>query len=91
MYELLDDDLDYTELEPYSVFTSFIPQPGFPLVNSPDPRVVSLPLLPEFILIGDLEEYHTYRFTVYVETSAGKSNISEPVVQEMPGSGMFAR
>ena len=68
-------------------FMSQIPQSGQQLVNSHDPRLVSLPLRPESVFIDELEEYHLYSFAVYQENSEGVSLLSESVTQEMPEDG----
>ena len=92
VYELLrsvDENPVTSELEPFMTFTASIPQPGSPLANLPDPRVVSLPLEKEMTSLDQLQAYHVYRFYVYVENSAGESQESETVTQIMPQSGEY--
>ena len=74
-------------LTPFMSQTIFIPQSEQQLVNSRDPRLVSLPLRPESAFIDELEEYHLYSFAVYQENSEGVSLLSESVTQEMPEDG----
>ena len=74
--------------EPYVTSTVSIPSlPEHPLVNSPDPRVVTLPLREESLQLEGLEENYVYQFTVYFENLAGRSEISNPVQVGMPSSG----
>lgn len=68
-------------------FIKWIPSTGFPLANSPDPKVAFPPLKQESILIEGLEEYHVYRFSVTMFNSAGQSDMSIPIIQELPGRG----
>ena len=93
VYELLgpvEEDTGNEEgsaLVPFQTQTITIPRPGLPLVNSPDPRLVSLPLRQESVLIEELEEYHVYSFAVYVENTEGESGPSETAIKEMPQDG----
>ena len=74
--------------EPYITSTSSIPSlPQHPLANNPDPRLVTLPLVEERLHLEGLEENYVYRFTVYFENSAGRSEVSAPVQVRMPSSG----
>ena len=82
------NDEDETALEPFQTQTISIPRPGLPLVNSPDPHLVSLPLRQESVLIEELEEYHVYSFAVYMENAEGESGLSEPTTQNMPQAGI---
>ena len=72
-------------------FIKWIPSDGQPLANSPDPRVALPPLRQESILIGDLEEYHVYRFSVRMLNTAGQSQASMLIIQELPGRGDLYR
>ena len=74
--------------EPYITSTSSIPSlPQHPLANNPDPRLVTLPLVEETLHLEGLEENYVYRFIVYFENSAGRSEVSSPVQVRMPPSG----
>ena len=64
-----------------------LPSPQQPLFNSPDPRVVTQPLHREILVINGLHEYHAYMFTVYMANSAGRSELTTPIIQELPGAG----
>ena len=76
--------------EPYVNSEASIPSlPEHPLANNPDPRLVSLPLQEESLQLEGLEENYVYRFTVYFENSAGRSGASNPVLIEMPLSGII--
>ena len=75
-------------LEPYVTSTASIPSlPEHPLANSPDPRLVTLPLREESLQLDELEENFIYQFTVYFENSAGRSEVSSLMQIEMPSSG----
>ena len=75
-------------LEPYVTSTASIPSlPEHPLANSPDPRLVTLPLREESLQLDGLEENFIYQFTVYFENSAGRSEVSSLMQIEMPSSG----
>ena len=54
-----------------------IPSFGQPLMNINDPVRVTLPLKQEMVLINELDEFSTYQFLVFFETSAGRSTNSE--------------
>lgn len=72
----------------YVALTASIPfLPEHPLVNSPDPRLVSLPLIEESLQLGGLEENFVYQFVVYYKNSAGRSEMSNPLRIDMPTSG----
>ena len=90
VYELLgivEEGTDKTNFEPISSQTFSIPQAGMPLVNHPDPRIVTLPLQFERAVINTLEEFHVYRFKVYLENTVGQSDVSNLITVEMPPSG----
>lgn len=63
------------------------PSAGMIPVNSLDPRVASLPIRHESVIVEDLHEYHVYEFEVYMANSAGRSELSSPILQELPGAG----
>ena len=78
-----------TPIASYVTSTASIPSlPEHPLANSPDPRLATLPLRQESILLEGLEENYVYEFTVYCVNSAGSSEISTPVSTTMPSSGI---
>lgn len=77
-----------TLVESYVTSTASIPSlPEHPLANSPDPRLATLPLTQESLLLEGLEENYVYEFTVYCINSAGSSEMSSPVTITMPFSG----
>ena len=77
-----------TPEESYITSTASIPSlPEHPLANSPDPRLATLPLRLESLLLEGLEENYVYEFTVYCVNSAGSSEMSNPVTIAMPTSG----
>ena len=77
-----------TPMESYVRSTASIPSlPEHPLANSPDPRLATLPLIHESLLLRGLEENYAYEFTVYCVNSAGSSETSTPVTITMPFSG----
>ena len=79
-----------TPEDPYITSTATIPSlPEHPLANSPDPRLVSLPLRAESLQLKGLEENYVYQFTVYFENSAGRSELSSPLLINMPPSGAY--
>ena len=82
-----DDDI----LEPYTTQMLSIPQPGLPLTNNPDPRIVMLPLQLETAVVNTLEEFSVYQFAVYLENIVGQSAASNSVTVEMPASGNLCR
>lgn len=91
-YELLHavgEQAENSVLAPYSILSVSIPQPGFPLANNPDPTRISLPLQTEMVLLEDLQEYYVYQFTVYLQNSAGRSESSQSVTQQLPGAGIL--
>ncbi len=69
-------------------FVKALPSPGQHLINNPDPRIVAVPLHREHFVIGGLEEFHVYTFTLYLANSAGRSVTSNPIIQELPGAGI---
>ena len=88
VYELMGRvDVQDNNMEPISSQTFSIPQAGMPLVNNPDPRIVTSPLQFESVVINSLEEFYVYRFTVFLENSVGQSDTSSSITVEMPASG----
>lgn len=90
VYEILgpvQDDNENPALQPYHMYVTSIPQPGSSLTNNPDPRLATVPLQSETVLLENLEEYYLYQFTVHVQNSAGESTMSNSVTQEMPEGG----
>ncbi len=77
-----------TPVESYVTSTASIPSlPEHPLANSPDPRLATLPLIQESLLLEGLEENYAYELTVYCVNSAGSSEMNNPVAFIMPSSG----
>ena len=82
--------VDNSEQLEYVTSTASIPSlPEHPLANSPDPRLVSLPLQDESLYLEGLEENFVYQFVVYYENSAGRSERSGPIRLNMPSSGTY--
>jgi hypothetical protein len=67
-------------------FTQVHPSRDNPLSNSGDPHLVSLPLLLESVIIGNLQESQVYQFSIAMANSAGWGEESLPIIQELPGS-----
>ena len=65
-----------SNIEPISIS---IAQFGMPLSNNPDPRTVTLPLQTESVAIDMLEEFHVYRFIVFLENAVGQSDVSSSI------------
>ena len=77
-----------TPASEYVTLSASIPSlPEHPLSNSPDPRLATLPLSEEMLLLEGLEENFVYEFTIYCENSAGRSETSDAVSIVMPPSG----
>ena len=77
-----------TPASEYVTLSASIPSlPEHPLSNNPDPRLATLPLNEEMLLLQGLEENFVYEFTVYCENSAGRSETSDPISIVMPPSG----
>ena len=77
-----------TPVESHVSSTASIPfLPEHPLANSPDPRLVTMPLKMESLQLRGLEENYVYEFSVYCENSAGRSDSSNPVIITTPSSG----
>ena len=75
--------------EEYITLAATIPAlPEHPLANSPDPRLVTLPLREESLHLEELEENYVYQVSIYSENSAGRSEASRPKRIEMPPSGI---
>ena len=68
------------------IYSITLPSPGQPLLNSPDPRIVTQPLHREILTIDRLQEYHVYSFAIYMANKAGRSTLTTPIVQELPGA-----
>ncbi len=72
-------------------FALALPSPGLIPANSLDPRVASLPIRTETVIVDNLHEYHVYEFAVYLANSAGRSELSNPILQELPATGTSDR
>ena len=64
-----------------------VPSLGQPLVNNPNPTLVTLPLKRESVLITGLQEFFVYQFTIYYENSVGRSDSSSPLEQATAAAG----
>ena len=87
IYQLIRKVDDDSIVEPTYTQSVLIQEPG--MSNNPDPRVATLPLKTESVVIGQLEEFYVYRFTVFLANSAGKSDVSNPIFIDMPPSGTY--
>ena len=82
---------DNSEQLEYVMSSASIPSlPEHPLVNSPDPRLVSLPLREESLQLGGLEENFVYQFVVYYDNSVGRSEMNSPLRINIPPSGRLS-
>ena len=70
-----------------SIMTKAIPTQGNPLANNADPRLASVPLQWERVVVDDLEEHHVYKFLVFMANTAGRSGMSMTIIQALPGAG----
>lgn len=84
---LFVSDTNDSAAQNYS-FTRAVPNPEQPLSNNPDPHLATLPLKYESSLIDMLHESHVYQFNIVMANSAGLSDKSMPVIQQLPGAGM---
>ena len=75
----------YTEA--VSTMNIAIPSQGNPLTNNANPLLVVRPVQWESAVVDDLQEYSVYTFSVFIANSAGRSQMSQPIMQEMPGAG----
>ena len=64
-----------------------IPSFGQPLVNELDPTRIDSSLLMERARVNGLEEYYVYQFSVYYETTVGRSPSSTSLLLETLPAG----
>ena len=88
VYKLLGP-VGMTPAEIVTTMIKAIPTPGNPLANNPDPRHATAPLRWEMVVLDDLQEYHVYEFSVFIENAAGRSEMSMAIMQGLPGAGRF--
>ena len=88
VYKLLGP-VGMTPVEIVTTANITIPTPGNPLANNPDPRHATAPLQWEMVVLDDLQEYHVYEFSVFIENAAGRSEMSMAIMQGLPGAGIF--
>jgi len=63
-----------------------VPMQGDQLANNANPLLVAWPLQRETAIVDDLQEYNVYTFSVFIVNSAGRSQMSQIIIQELPGA-----
>lgn len=71
-------------------FTKVHPTEGKHLFNNKDPHFVVLPVLFESVVIGDLQEFQVYMFSIAMANAVGWGERTKPIIQQLPGSGNVA-
>lgn len=56
--------------------------------NNADPRFLYQDVVGEEVMVEELQEYFTYKFTVYMTNSAGDSDPVTSSIVQLPGIGM---
>ena len=87
VYELTKSVDAEDDIEP--VYSQSHTVPGMLFVNNPDPRVATLPLKQENVVIEQLEEFYVYQFTVFLENAVGQSDVSNRMTVDMPPAGII--
>ena len=89
VYELLGPVGMTSDNSSQTIMTKAIPTQGNPLANNADPRVASIPLQPEVIVVDGLQEHHVYKFSVIMANAVGRSRMSITIIQALPGAGLL--
>ena len=89
VYELLGPVEMTSDNSSQTIKTKAIPIQGNPLANNADPRLASVPLQREVAVVDDLQEHHVYKFSVFMANAAGRGEMSMPVIQALPGAGLY--
>ena len=85
VYELIKSVDAEGDVEPLRSQSLTLPALAFS--NSPDPRIATLPLKRESVVVESLEEFYVYQFTVILENVVGQSDISDSATVSMPPAG----
>ena len=72
-----------------TIMTKAIPTQGNPLANNADPRLASIPLEQEAVVVDGLQEHHVYKFSVIMANAVGRSGMSITIIQALPGAGLL--
>ena len=88
VYELLGPVGMTSDNSSQTIMTKAIPTQGNPLANNADPRLASVPLQWERVVVDELEEHHVYKFSVFIANAAGRSGLSMTIIQSLPGAGL---
>ena len=86
-YQLIMSGEDAVSSRVNPQLSFIIPSSDQPLVNEQDPTRVGSSLLTETARINSLEEFYVYQFSVYYETSVGRSPSSSSLLVETPPTG----
>ena len=87
MYQLLGPVGMTSANSSQSIMMTAIPTQDNPLANNADPRLASIPLQREVAIVDDLQEHHVYKFSVFMENTAGRSGMSMTIIQALPAAG----
>ena len=88
VYELLGPVGMTSDNSSQTIMMKSIPTQGNPLANNADPRLASVPLQRERVVVDNLEEHHVYKFSVFIANAAGGSELSMTIIQSLPGAGL---
>ena len=89
VYELLGPVGMTADNSSQTIMTKTIPTLGNPLANNADPRLASIPLQWELVVVDGLQEHHVYKFAVFMANAVGRSGMSITIIQAMPGAGCW--
>ena len=87
VYELLGPVGMTSDNSSQTIMTKTIPTQGNPLANNADPRLASIPLQWELVVVDGLQEHHVYKFAVFMANAVGRSGMSITIIQALPGAG----
>ena len=89
VYELLGPVGMTSDNSSQTIMTKAIPTQGNPLANNADPRLASVPLQRETVVVDGLQEHHVYKFSVIMANTVGRSGMSITIIQALPGAGLL--
>ena len=89
VYELLGPVGMTSTNSSHTIMTKAIPTQGNPLANNADPRLASIPLEREAVVVDGLQEHHVYTFSVIMANAVGRSGMSITIIQALPGAGLL--